>query len=37
MTNIEERFANNGDDGNLIERELLTGSSVEKEIAYASN
>ena len=31
MTDIEERFADNGDDGSLIERQLLSGVSVKRE------
>jgi hypothetical protein len=31
MTNIEERFAGNGDDGRLIERQLLGRPSVKSE------
>src|SRR5438876_6122907 len=31
MTDIEERFAGNGDDRSLIERQLLSGTSVKRE------
>ena len=31
MTDIEERFAGNGDDGSLIERQLPRRASVERE------
>ena len=31
MTDIEERFAGNGDDGSLIERQLLRKVSVKRE------
>jgi hypothetical protein len=31
MTDIEERFAGNGDDGSLIERQLFRRASVKKE------
>ena len=31
MTDIEERLAGNGDDGSLIERQLLSGASVKRE------
>ena len=31
MTDIEERFAGNGDDGRLIERQLLSRASVKRE------
>jgi hypothetical protein len=31
MTNIEERFAGNGDDGSLIERQFLSRASVKRE------
>ena len=32
MTDIEERFAGNGDDGSLIERQLLSRASVKREL-----
>jgi len=31
MTDIEEGFAGNDDDGSLIERQLLTGASVKRK------
>jgi len=31
MTDIEERFAGNGDDGSLIERQLLSRASMKRE------
>src|SRR6266481_266507 len=31
MTDIEERFARNGDDGSLIERQLFRRASVKRE------
>jgi len=31
MTDIEERFAGNGDDGSLIERQLFRRASVKSE------
>ena len=31
MTDIEKRFAGNGDDGSLIERQLLSRASVKRE------
>ena len=31
MTYIEKRFASNGDDGRLIERQLLSRASVKRE------
>jgi hypothetical protein len=31
MTDIEERFAGNGHDGSLIERQLLSGASVKRK------
>ncbi len=31
MTDIEERFAGNGDDGRLIERQLFRRASVKRE------
>jgi hypothetical protein len=31
MTDIEERFAGNGDDESLIERQLLSRASVKRE------
>ena len=31
MTNIEKRFASNGDDGRLIERQLFRGASVKRK------
>jgi hypothetical protein len=30
MTNIEEGFAGNGDDGSLIQRQLVSGASVKR-------
>jgi len=31
MTGIEKRFAGNGDEGSLIERQLLNRASVKRE------
>jgi hypothetical protein len=31
MTDIEERFSGDGDDGSLIERQLLSRASVKRE------
>jgi len=31
MTDIEERFAGNGDDRSLIERQLLSRASMKRE------
>ena len=32
MTDIEERFPGNGDDGSMIKRELLSRASVKREL-----
>ena len=32
MTDIEKRFAGNGDDGSLIERQLLSRASVKRKL-----
>jgi hypothetical protein len=32
MTDIEERFAGNGDDGSLIERQLLSRANVQRKL-----
>ena len=35
MTDIEERFAGNGDDGSLIERQFLTRANVKGNLVRA--
>jgi hypothetical protein len=37
MTDIEKRLAGNGDDGSLIERQLLSKASAKNGIAHAPN
>ena len=32
MTDIKERFAGNGDDGSLVERQLLSRASVKRNL-----